>query len=43
MKKQVDSILVSIDFSHGGENNILLVGKKPPRKPVEIINAFRGE
>lgn len=36
MKKE-DSLLVSIS------GDILLVGHKDPKKPVEIVNAFQGE
>lgn len=37
------SVIVSWDFSNGKDNDILLVGKKNPGKPVEIINAFQGK
>lgn len=39
------SVIVSWDFSHGTDNDmgILLVGKKEPGKPVEVINAFQGK
>lgn len=35
------ALIVSWDFSHGAD--ILLVGRKMPKKDVEIINAFQGE
>lgn len=37
------SVIVSWDFSHGKDSSILLVGKKEPGKPVEVINAFQGK
>ena len=38
-----ECILVSYDNSHGKDNSVLLVGKKHPNKPAEIINAFQNE
>lgn len=38
-----DTILVSVDFSHGIDKDILLVGRKIPNGSVEIINAFQGQ
>ena len=38
-----DCILVSIDFSHGNDADVLIVGRKRPNESVEIINAFQGE
>ena len=37
--KSVDSIIVSFD----SENTVILVGRKVPKKDVEVINAFQGE
>lgn len=37
--KSVDSIIVSFD----SENTVMLVGRKVPKKDVEVINAFQGE
>lgn len=37
------SVIVSWDFSHGKDVGVLLVGKKEPGKPVEVINAFQGK
>ena len=37
--KSVDSIIVSFD----SENTVMLVGRKAPKKDVEVINAFQGE
>ncbi len=36
-------ILVSYDNTNGKDNSVLLVGKKHPNKPAEIINAFQNE
>ena len=38
-----DTILVSVDFSNGEDNDILIVGRKRMNESVEIINAFQGE
>ena len=40
MLSQNTSVIVSISFSNDAE--ILLVGKKSPDAPVEIVNAFEG-
>ena len=37
------SYIVSWDISHGKDESILLVGKKEPGKPAEIVNAFSGK
>jgi hypothetical protein len=37
-----DTLLVGFDFTHGKDNDILIVGKKAG-KILEIINAFKGE
>ena len=36
------TILVGFDFTHGRENDILIVGRKTG-KAFEILNAFQGE
>lgn len=41
--KTADCILVSVDFTHGKDVGILVVGRKAPGKDVEIINALQGE
>ena len=38
-----DVILVSIDFNHGEDADILIVGRKRPNGSAEIINAFQGQ
>jgi len=37
-----DTLLVGFDFTHGKNDNVLIVGKKNG-KELEIINAFQGE
>ena len=37
-----DTILVSVDFSHGRDVGVLIVGRKRMNQSVEIINAFQG-
>ena len=41
--RQVDCILVSIDFTNGKDNSVLIVGRKMPNQAAEVINAFQGE
>lgn len=41
--KNTGAFIVSWDFSHGKDYDILLVGRMAPGKDVEIINAFQGE
>ena len=41
--KLTDSLLISIDFSQDKDNTVMVVGRKPVGKPVDIINAFQGE
>lgn len=38
-----DSLLISINFAKEKENTIMIVGRKPVGKPVDIVNAFQGE
>lgn len=37
-----DTILVSVDFPHGTDVGVLIVGRKRMNQSVEIINAFQG-
>lgn len=37
------AVIVSWDFSRGGDNDILLVGKDNGGPVVDVINAFQGE
>lgn len=39
--KNVDSVIVSVDFSHGEDVGVLIVGKQMDGH-MEIINAFQG-
>jgi hypothetical protein len=41
--KNTGALIVSWDFSHGKDYDVLLVGQKKPGKDVEVINAFKGE
>lgn len=43
MESTNGALIVSWDFSHNGDKHILLVGRKHPKKDVEIINAFQGK
>lgn len=37
-----NTLLVGFDFTHGKDQNVLIVGKKNG-KTIDIINAFQGE
>lgn len=37
-----DTILVSVDFNHGTDHDLLVVGRKCLGHDIEIINAFQG-
>lgn len=37
------SLIVSLSFSPGKKDAVLIVGKKEPGKDVEIVNAFEGD
>ena len=41
--KTNDTLLISIDFSHGKDVGVLIVGRKLPNQEVTIVNAFQGE
>lgn len=43
MSELKDSLLISIDILNSEDKALLIVGKKKPNKPIEIINAFEGE
>lgn len=43
MSELKDSLLISIDILSSEDKALLIVGKKKPNKPIEIINAFEGE
>lgn len=38
-----DSFLVGVDFTHGIEKGVLVVGQKRMNQSVDIINAFQGQ
>lgn len=38
-----DCLLVSIDFSHGEDVGVMIIGRKRPNDSVEIVNAFQGK
>ena len=38
-----ESILVAFETVDGKDKDILIIGKKHPNKPTEVINAFMGE
>lgn len=38
-----DAIIVSVDFTHGVESGVLVVGRKRPNETAEIINAIQGQ
>lgn len=42
MKSISDTLLVSIDLKDN-DNAVLIVGRKKPKQPVEIVNAFQRE
>ena len=44
MKENVrDTILVSVDFTHGDDTGVLIVGRKQSNQTAEIVNAFLGK
>ena len=40
--KEAESVIVSFNPTESVETALLIVGKKQPKKDVEIINAFQG-
>lgn len=36
------SVIVAFDCTNGVDKSVMIVGKKKPRKDVEVINAFAG-
>lgn len=43
MAKGLDTILVSFNPCDSNGNELLLVGRKEPGKPVDVINGFQGK
>lgn len=41
--QKIGKHLESIDILSSEDKALLIVGKKKPNKPIEIINAFEGE
>lgn len=41
--KTTDTVLVCFDYTRGKDKGILIVGRKNPRRAIDIINAFQGE
>ena len=42
MARELDTILVSFNPCDSNGNELLLVGRKEPWKPVDVINGFQG-
>jgi len=42
MPKTTECILVGFDYTNGVDKSVLIVGRQPKGKPVEILNAFQG-
>lgn len=40
--KKVDSVIVSVDFSHGEDVGVLIVGRQT-NGTMDIVNAFQGK
>ena len=40
--KKTESVIVAVDFSHGDDTGVLIVGKQMDGH-MEIINAFQGK
>lgn len=38
-----DSILVGVNFTHGRDAGVLVVGRKRPNESVDVINMFQGK
>lgn len=38
-----DTLLVGFDLTHGKENRVLIVARKPENEMIEVINAFEGD
>lgn len=43
MSKSIGAIIVSWDFSHRPDADILIVGERTPSGQTVVINAFQGE
>lgn len=38
-----DTLLVSVNFEHGEDTGVLIVGRRTSKGTTEIVNAFQGE
>lgn len=38
----VNSVIVSVDFSNGVDNSVLIVGHKDGKGKIDIVNALQG-
>lgn len=39
----VHSLIIGVDFTHGGDNDVMIVGKGKNGSVMNVVNAFRGE
>ena len=39
----VDSVIVSVDFTNGIDNSVMIVGRKNEKGIIDICNAVQGE
>lgn len=38
-----DTLLIGVDFTHGPDADVLIVGRKKDDEAVDIVNAFQGQ
>lgn len=38
----IGSLIIGVDFSHGEDAGVLIVGRKNPNQTTTVINAFQG-
>ena len=43
LKNVTDTFLVGVDFTHGRDTGVLIVGRKRKNETLEVINAFQGD
>lgn len=39
----LESLLVGFDSTNGDDEAVLIIGRKHPKKAMDVINAFQGE
>lgn len=39
----VDSVIVSVDFTNGVDNSVLIIGRKNEKGVIDICHALQGE